>query len=145
MEIMTGIEKLIIKQTTTLQALARLKEELETLSKLDNSSSGDQKLIRTYRNSVTKLFEISFDLFWKYVKEYLWGMHGIDQQSPKNVFRECFKLDFVSQAETTQLLTMVDERNKLVHTYNEEVAILISYNIPQYYNLMNQLLDAMKV
>ncbi|MBX9830871.1 nucleotidyltransferase substrate binding protein [Candidatus Babeliales bacterium] len=145
MEKITGIEKLMVKQTTMLQALSGLKEEIDSLNKICKNESSDEKLIRTYRNSVTKLFEISFDLFWKYVKEYLWGMHGIEQQSPKSVFRECFKLDFTNKTETAHLLDIVDDRNRLVHTYNEEVAIKISYKIPRYYDLMKKLVDAMKV
>jgi len=74
----------------------------------------------------------------------LWQIHGIEQNTPKAVFREAFKAKIVSKKETETFLNMVDHRNRLVHTYNEEIAIKISYAIPEYYQLMTTVIKKLK-
>ena len=132
--------KLVVRYKATIQALTSLKNALDDLQKIslaiDQVSIDGLRTSRTYRNSLVKIFEISFDVFWKYVKDYLWMIHGIEQNSPKSVFRELYKTRITNDEQTKTLLNMVDHRNRLAHTYNEEVAIKISYTIPEYYQLM---------
>lgn len=71
------------------------------------------------RDSVIKRFEFTYELAWKNAKVYLNEKFGVDVFSPKDVFRELRKNDLIGEEETETLLLMVDERNKIIHTYSE--------------------------
>jgi len=71
------------------------------------------------RDSVIKRFEFTYELAWKNAKVYLNTKFGMDVFSPKDVFRELRKNNLITDEETELFLTMVDERNKIIHTYNE--------------------------
>lgn len=43
------------------------------------------RTLRTYRNSAIKMFELSLDTLWKYVKEFLWAVHGVDHASSSSL------------------------------------------------------------
>lgn len=97
-----------------------------------------QKIYRTYRDSLIQRFEFSFDLYWKYLKKYL-DFYGKKPAviSPVTVFRACFSAALLNEQEATLALEMIEDRNLTAHTYHEQLAQKISTKIPQYYNLMN--------
>lgn len=135
------------KYRSACDAALRLKDAVSDLEvtnfQHDETTPEGERIIRTYRNSLVKIFEISFDVFWKYAKEYLREIHGVDLNSPKTVFRELFKNECVNEQETKTLLAMVDDRNRLVHTYSEDVAIKISHEVPNYYILIHKVLEVL--
>jgi len=132
-------EKLNIRFKASEKALLRLDESIQDLIKIGLEDPIDERKVSTYRNSIVMLFSITYDVFWKYVKDYLWLIHGIEENSPKKVFRECFKSKLISQATTELFLDMVDDRNRLIHTYDEALGIKISYSIPNYFKKMKSL------
>ena len=67
------------------------------------------------RDASIKRFEYSFDIFWKFVKDYLRTKEGIECASPKSYFREAFKVGIFSEEETVRALEITDDR-KLVLT-----------------------------
>jgi len=71
------------------------------------------------RDSVIKRFEFTYELAWKNAKVYLYQKLGLDVFSPKDVFRELRTNGLISDNEAETLLIMVDERNKIIHTYSE--------------------------
>lgn len=117
-----------------------LKDLEVMLNKLDlarnNPAKYDSDDLKAYRNSVIKSFELSFELFWKMLKEFLYNDYGIQISSPKGVIHQCLKQEFLSEDETKLLLTMVDIRNVTTHDYDKDMAEEISKYIPTYYKIM---------
>jgi len=112
------------------QALARLKESKEEFGKVENDF---------LRDSVIKRFEFCFDLIWKTAKYFLKKYHGDDISSPKSCFRALAKNNIVSDEEAVILLDMVDDRNDIIHNYEEQFSkeILVRIN-KKYFNLMQK-------
>jgi len=89
------------------------------------------------RDAAIQRFEYSFEIFWKFLKEYLRYEEGLMCNSPKSCFREAFKVNLISEEETLKALEMTDDRNQTSHTYHEEVAQEIYRKIADYYIFMD--------
>lgn len=89
-------------------------------------------------DAVVQRFEFSFELAWKTLKRVLIS-NGVIVQTPKDVLKEAFKLGYLENEELW--LSMLSDRNIMSHTYNEEQALEVYKNIPEYYN---KLLDLSK-
>lgn len=74
------------------------------------------------RDSAVKRFEYTFELMWKTIKVYLSSALGVDAFSPKECFRELRRNQKISDLDTEGLLKMADDRNEIIHTYNEKFA-----------------------
>ncbi len=135
--------------------MERLKQRLQLLNKViarlgliigklnesrNNVDLFDEIDIQAYRDSTIKKFEICYELFWKFLKDYLEHNNKILIVSPKKVFHECFKQNIVSEAEVVMLLKMADDRNLTTHCYDEDMAEEISQNVNQYYQLIQTIL-----
>jgi len=121
------MEKLRLMSETAAKALATLKE----ITRMPYSV--------IVRDSAIQRFEYCFEISWKLLKEYLKTHEGIICNSPKSCFREAFKLNLLSEAETVKAFDMTDDRNKTSHTYHERLAEAIYLKIPAYYDLMEKL------
>lgn len=121
------MEKLKIIAEDTKNALGTLKEIIETPYTV------------IVRDATIQRFEYSFEIFWKFLKEYLRVKEGIICNSPKSCFREAFNVKLLTEDETVSALEMTDDRNLTAHTYHEEVAEEIYKKIKDYYALMDKL------
>jgi len=119
------MEKLKIVEEDAFKALKTLKEITE------------QPYSIIVRDAAIQRFEYSFEIFWKFVKEYMRYEEGVICNSPKSCFRDAFKVDLISEEETIKALEMTDDRNQTSHTYHEEVAQEIYTKIEDYYKLMD--------
>jgi nucleotidyltransferase substrate binding protein (TIGR01987 family) len=98
------------------------------------------------RDSVIKRFEFTYELCWKNAKVYLNNRFGVDVFSPKDVFRELRKNGLSGDEETETLLMMVDERNKIIHTYSENFSNELYQRIKDnYFNLLAKIYQVLKV
>ena len=120
------MEKLTIIAEDTKNALGTLKEITETSYTV------------IVRDATIQRFEYSFEIFWKFLKEYLRVKEGIICNSPKSCFREAFNVKLLTEDETVTALEMTDDRNLTAHTYHEEVAEEIYRKIKSYYTLMDK-------
>jgi nucleotidyltransferase substrate binding protein (TIGR01987 family) len=93
------------------------------------------------RDAAIQRFEYTFEVLWKFLKDYLNVHEGIIANSPKSCFREIFSLGFLNEEETVKCLEMTDRRNDTSHTYKEKIAQIIYGKIPGYYKLMRTLLE----
>ncbi|WP_145523928.1 HI0074 family nucleotidyltransferase substrate-binding subunit [Virgibacillus sp. SK37] len=93
------------------------------------------------RDAAIQRFEYSFESCWKAAKHYLYKVEGIDVGSPKGVIRSSREVGLFSEEDTILGLNMVDHRNLTVHTYNEELALEIFANLPQYYQLLRKWME----
>jgi nucleotidyltransferase substrate binding protein (TIGR01987 family) len=91
------------------------------------------------RDASIQRFEYNFELAWKTVKRYS-EAEGTIVNSPREAFREAFKLGLFQQEEVW--LAMIEDRNRTTHTYNEKTAEEIYLNLRDYLRVMKTLLDA---
>jgi len=95
------------------------------------------------RDAAIQRFEFTFEAVWKYLKTYLSIREGIVCASPKSCFRHAFQVELMDEDQTVTALEMVDDRNRTVHTYHEEVARAIWERLPGYLGIMKLLVERM--
>lgn len=98
------------------------------------------------RDSVIQRFEYSVDLLWKFLKHFLEEKYATTPPaSPKPVFKICLDTNLVTQEEYTKLIEMIEDRNLTSHAYDETLAERIKTAIPQYYNIMKNIVKRHKM
>ncbi len=123
------MERLELRYSDTLKALSTLKDILK------------EPFSMIVRDAAIQRFEYTFEVFWKFIKEYLKEKEGIIANSPKSCFKEVFSLGIASEDETVALQEMTDKRNETSHTYKERVAQGIHEKLPEYCSLMEKILQ----
>ena len=86
------------------------------------------------RDATIQRFEFTYELCWKTLKGFLEDIHGVRAVSPLQVFKESFALDLIDDEEI--FLEMIESRNILSHTYNEEQAREIYLKCSKYLNAL---------
>lgn len=84
-------------------------------------------------------FEYTFELAWKTLQDLLEEKAGyIDIKGPRPVLMQAFKDGYLTNGE--KWMEMLKDRNRTVHTYDEEIAREIIAAITQdYYGLLTNL------
>ncbi|MFH0898028.1 MAG: HI0074 family nucleotidyltransferase substrate-binding subunit [bacterium] len=141
-----GIIKL--KHEQLYKALDRLQEAVEDFERVAKNGkfagfTDQEKIFRTFRDSMIQRFEFCVDLSWKYLKRYLEEelKQIVDINAPKPVIRMACKAKLIEEVETQTLLEMINDRNLSSHIYKEEIADQISSRIKKYYELMRMVVD----
>ena len=91
------------------------------------------------RDASIQRFEFSYELCWKTLKIYLEEMHGIRAVSPRLVFKEAFALDLLENEDI--FIEMIESRNTLSRTYNEDQAQSIYVKCGEYLKEMKTVLQ----
>ena len=73
------------------------------------------------RAGLVKIFEFSFELAWKTLKDLLF-YEGFEEKTPREVLRRAFEAGYLDDADTETALDAMEKRNLLSHTYNEKTA-----------------------
>ena len=101
------------------------------------------------RDSLIKRFELTYDLLWKYLREYMifTGRSAVD--SPRKVFQECLSLGLTNDAETKGLISLIEDRNLTTHVYDADLANRVADDIQKHHDVINVVikkisLDAIK-
>jgi nucleotidyltransferase substrate binding protein (TIGR01987 family) len=94
------------------------------------------------RDASIQRFEFTYELLWKTVKVFLEEMHGIRTVSPRQVFKEAFALDLIDNEDV--FLEMIEARNLLSHTYNENQAIQVYRKLPGFLVSFRHVLEKLK-
>jgi nucleotidyltransferase substrate binding protein (TIGR01987 family) len=129
--------KLDAKYLELAQAVTTFEKSLGIdISKFDDDIECD-----TIKNGQIQTFEYSLELSWKFLKSYLRIEKGIDSQGPKDVFREFATFGFFTPREVTNLLKMIDDRNKVAHEYKDYIMENIYPNLTKYKILLKKLID----
>ena len=115
-------EKLSKNLTNLQKALNRFKEALQ---------EPESAIVM---DATIQRFEFSYELMWKTLKNFLEDIHGIRVVSPRQVFKEAYRLSLIEQEDL--FLEMIHSRNLLSHTYNEELANDIYKKCPSYLSVM---------
>ena len=90
------------------------------------------------RDACLQRFEFSYELLWKTLKIFLEEIHGVRAVSPRQEFKEAFALSIIDEELT--YVEMIEFRNTLSHTYNEEQAAKIYVKCADYLKAMNSVL-----
>jgi nucleotidyltransferase substrate binding protein (TIGR01987 family) len=114
--------------------LERWKQRFENYQKAINQL---EVACRIYKPSqveiagIIQIFQYTFELGWKTIKDFLF-VNGIDLKYPKEIIKEAFQNEIIDDGETW--LEMLDSRNKMSHTYDEETANQIYFDIVNKYH-----------
>jgi nucleotidyltransferase substrate binding protein (TIGR01987 family) len=109
---------------------------------LKKSLLSDNKNI-VYRAGIIQFFEISFELAWKMIKDYLEHQGFIDIKTPRDTIKKAFETGLISDGEIW--LQALTDRNLTTHTYEEETAVEVDLLIRnKYSNILNELYDKLK-
>ena len=89
------------------------------------------------RDSLIQRFEYCVDLFWKYLKKDLEVKHLAPEiKTPAEVIRKSCLAAIITEPEAETILSMIKDRNMTSHMYVEEIAEVLAKKIPNYYKLM---------
>lgn len=112
--------------------MKKFKDKLEKLNLSFNSlnemaqfsfsfDSSIDKMEEAIRDSIIKKFEYTFELSWKTIKAYLESEGYEEFASPKRVLKQAFEIGLLKNEELWA--NMLEARNSMAHTYDEEKAI----------------------
>ncbi len=118
------MSKINNKLANFANANKRLKEAV-TAYKNDNKNS-------LYRDALIQRFEFTFELAWKTAAEILRGQGCIPEiLSPKSVLRSAYAAGYITEEKIW--LDILNDRNSMSHTYDEETAQRIADDISNRY------------
>src|SRR5690606_1867878 len=69
---------------------------------------------------IIQFFEMSFELAWKLVKDYLENQGFIDVKSPRSALKKAFEINMLENGH--DWMNLLQDRNLTAHTYDEEKA-----------------------
>ena len=82
------------------------------------------------RAGLIKFFEMTFELSWKLLKDYL-GAEGYDVNSPREAIKQAFQIGLIEDGRTW--LIALEDRNLTTHTYDESTAKKVESAIKESY------------
>jgi nucleotidyltransferase substrate binding protein (TIGR01987 family) len=69
---------------------------------------------------IIQFFEMSFELAWNMVKDYLEEQGFVDVKSPRSALKKAFEMNILEDGH--DWMDLLQDRNLTAHTYNEEKA-----------------------
>lgn len=87
-------------------------------------------LNKIYTMALIQAFEISFELGWKTMKDYL-EFDGIKTTTPRDVIKSAFSNEIITDGQGW--IDMMEARNKTSHTYQEAFALQLTNDIIKEY------------
>ena len=90
------------------------------------------------RAGIIQFFEMSFELSWKTIKDYLEYNGFEEQNSPRTVLKTAFQANIIIDGHNW--IKCLESRNLMSHIYDEETSNLVEANIRNiYYFLLKDL------
>ncbi len=122
--------------------MAQVKERLDVarsaLSALE-SALMRPTLSDLERDGAIQRFEFTWEAVLRAAQTYLFEYEKISVASPKNIIRALLQAGLLDEQEAHNLLTMADDRNLTVHTYNEKFAQALFARLPNHLRLLQHL------
>jgi len=95
-----------------------------------------------YRAGIIKFFEVSFELAWKTLKDYL-EASGYLVKSPRGTIQQAFKDEIIQDGHAW--IEALERRNLMSHTYNEKLILEAESIIrDRYFTLLQQVYEKLK-
>ncbi len=92
---------------------------------------------------IIQFFEMTYELAWNCLKDYLEDQGFIDVKSPRSAFKKAYEVGLVVDGHSW--LELLVDRNLTSHAYDEQKATEVEMLIHQkYYPLLNQLYCKLK-
>ncbi|QQK74234.1 nucleotidyltransferase substrate binding protein [Salicibibacter cibarius] len=89
------------------------------------------------RAGLIQLFEVTFELAWKVLKDYI-ESEGYIVKSPRQTLKQAYQMNLIEDGHTW--IDALSDRNLTVHTYDEAVANKLVKNIRErYFPLMEKM------
>jgi len=94
------------------------------------------------KTGLIKTFEYTFELAWKTLKDIL-EFEGFEVKSPREAIKQAFQTGYITDGDGW--LDILDKRNLMTHTYDEETSQEVLDLIKnKYFDLMEQLYNTLK-
>ncbi|MGI8362630.1 nucleotidyltransferase substrate binding protein [Bacillus cereus] len=78
-------------------------------------------------DGIIQRFEFTYELGWKLMKGYLEYEGLTEITTPRTTFQEAYMVGLISKSE--KWLSMIVDRNRTSHTYDEEMALQVCQRI----------------
>ena len=90
-----------------------------------------------------QFFEMTFELAWNVIKDYLENQGFTDVTSPRSSLKKAFEVELICEGHSW--MELLQDRNLMAHTYDEETAAKVEKLVREkYYPLLKQLYDTLK-
>ncbi|MCD6543792.1 MAG: nucleotidyltransferase substrate binding protein [Flavobacteriaceae bacterium] len=94
------------------------------------------------RGGVIQFYEMSFELAWKMIKDYL-QEEGFEVKSPRTAIKQGIQMELLGNPH--KWMDALEDRNLTAHTYDEETAKRVYASIKNnYYPILRQLYDQLE-
>lgn len=91
-----------------------------------------------------QFFEISFELSWNVMKDYLEDQGFFELRSPRDTIKKAFEIGLITNGHTW--LQALQNRNLTAHTYDEKMAEEVTHEIKMvYYPLLQEIYFKLKI
>jgi len=104
-----------LKNQRWKQRFSNLKKAFHTLEEGVNTKNPN----KLEKQGVIKSFEFTFELTWKTLKDFL-ESKNVEAKFPRDVIKQSYTYELITDGELW--IEMLDSRNILAHTYDEEKA-----------------------
>jgi nucleotidyltransferase substrate binding protein (TIGR01987 family) len=101
-------------------------QSFEKSYKLLEKHSHNKNLDELQRAGIIQLFEMTFELSWKLLKDYLESQDFI-VKSPRESIKQSFQIGLIENGHIW--IDALENRNLTTHTYNEKIAEKLSSDI----------------
>ena len=89
------------------------------------------------RAGLVQFFELTFELAWKTLKDYL-ETQGFELNTPREILKQAYQAQVVSQGDVW--MEALDNRNLTVHVYDEATSLQVIQLIrDKYFDLLKNL------
>lgn len=93
---------------------------------------------------IIQFFEMSYELAWNTIKDYLEEQGFVDVKTPRSAFKKAFEVGLIDDGHSW--MELLHDRNLTSHAYDEEIASEIENLIHQkYFPLLIQLYKTLKL
>ncbi|CAN1506957.1 HI0074, nucleotidyltransferase substrate binding protein, HI0074 family [Flavobacteriaceae bacterium] len=119
----------------------RWKQRFDNFSKTLQLLENALKIVNpdiTQKAGIIHFFEMSFELSWNMVKDYLEEQGFVDVKSPRAALKKAFEIEIISDGHSW--IDLLVDRNLTSHTYDEAKATAVEDLIHhKYFPLLKQL------
>jgi nucleotidyltransferase substrate binding protein (TIGR01987 family) len=125
--------------------IQRLSNFNKAISSLSVSLKEDTSSNITLRAGLIQFFEMTFELAWKTLKDYLNELGFEEVNSPRSAIKKAFEIGLIEDGHLW--MKALEDRNLTAHTYEEETAVEVERLIRESYypmilELQRKLTDA---
>lgn len=120
-----------------LEQASRALADLEELARLPEPSA-------VQRDALLLRFMLATEAIWKAAQRHLQEEHELEVGSPREALRSTLAVGGVDAEQAEGILLLLRDRNLIVHTYNEALALEVLRRIPGHVRLLTAWLAGLR-